>query len=576
MMLHERTRPASVWSVVAVMVSAQMLIWLDNSILNVAMTTLADPVSGLGAGSGDLEWIASSYTLVFASTLIAGGALADRFGPRTILRTGLVVFAVASAVGAYAAEPMQLIVARGFMGAGSGLLMPATLSIIVRLTPAAQRTRAIAIWGSSSGLGVAIGPVAGGALLSQFWWGSVLLINVPVVVACLIGVAAVVPAAHGGGHRQLDLPSLALSILGFGGVVYGVIEVGQQVPWTSPRAYAPVLGGVALIAAFVLNQRWSAAPSIDLRLLSQRRFAAGNIVLLLAFMGLSGQLFFAAFYLQGPRGLTPQTAGTIMVAAAAGIILGSLLAPAASRLVSVRWTTAAGVLACGATYVSYLWFDQRTPLVSIGVMLLVQGFGMGILGTPLTVAMMSDVPPHLTGAGSAIGSVTRQLGSMLGVAVTGSLLAAEYRYELAPALARLPAQHQEQARTSVEAARALSRSLGLPTLAEAADRAFLSAMHTAAILTALLTVLGFVVAAVGLYVGGRHRIDRRTAAQRSAGPTRRGSVPFPTGSAPPRELVGHRRGGQHRRSRVAPPNARRPPRHGAAPRWSATRTTGWH
>ena len=572
MIHHRSTRPASVWSVVAVMVSAQMLIWLDNSILNVAMTTLADPASGLGADSGDLEWIASSYTLVFASTLIAGGALADRFGPRTILRIGLVVFAVSSAVGAYADEPIQLIVARGFMGAGSGLLMPATLSIIVRLTPAAQRTRAIAIWGSSSGLGVAIGPVAGGALLSHFWWGSVLLINIPIVVACLIGVAAVVPAAHGGGSRRLDLPSLVLSILGFGGVVYGVIEVGQQVAWTSPQAYVPVLGGAALIAAFVLTQRRSAAPSIDLRLLSQRRFAAGSIVLLLAFMGLSGQLFFAAFYLQGPRGLTPQTAGAIMVAAAVGIILGSLLAPAASRLVTVRWTTAAGMLACGATYGSYLWFDQRTPLEAIGVMLLVQGFGMGILGTPLTVAMMSDVPPHLTGAGSAIGSVTRQLGSMLGVAITGSLLAAEYRYHIAPALARLPAQHREQASTSVEAARALSRSLRLPTLAVAADRAFLNAMHTAALLTALLAVLGFVVAAVGLYIRGRHRIHRRTAAYWLASPARHGSVPSPTGSTPPRDLVGRRRGGRHRRSRVAHPHARRPPRHRAAPRWSAIRT----
>ena len=488
-------RGKSPWPVVAVMVSAQMLIWLDNSILNVAMATVADPIAGLGAGSGDLEWIAGSYSLVFASTLFAGGALADRFGPRRTLVAGLAVFAAASAAGAYAATPAHLIVARGLMGVGGGLLMPATLSIIVQCTAPAQRTRAIAIWGTSSGFGVAIGPVAGGALLSHFWWGSVFLVNVPIVAGCLAGIAAVVPAVPAGGRRRLNLPGLLMSVLGFGGVVYGVIELGRQVPWTSPRVSVPILAGLGLITAFVVGQLRSAAPSFDPRLFTKRRFAAGNLVLLLAFMALSGQLFFAAFYLQGPRGLTPSAAGGVMVAAAVGIVLGSLSAPTAIRLGSARWTTAGGVLATGVTYASYLWFDERTSLAVIVVMLFVQGLGMGILGTPVTIAMMADVPAHLTGAGSAVGSATRQLGSALGVAVAGSVLAAVYRHQLAPTLPSIPETLRERALTSVESA----RSVGSPALSAAADRAFLTAMSAAAVVTVLLAAAGFVAAAVGLY-----------------------------------------------------------------------------
>ncbi|MGO4758535.1 MFS transporter, partial [Streptomyces sp. 2MCAF27] len=214
-----KAAPSRPWAVVLVVVCAQMLIWLDTSILNVAVTTLADPDRGLGATPAELEWVASASTLVFAGTLFAGGALADRFGPRTTLLAGLALFGAASGAGAFAGSPAWLIVARGFMGAGSALLMPATLSIIVRSTPAEKRTRAIAIWSSSSGLGVAVGPVVGGALLSHFWWGSVFLVNVPIVALCLAGVAAFVPELGGARRQVLDLPGLALSVLGLGGLV---------------------------------------------------------------------------------------------------------------------------------------------------------------------------------------------------------------------------------------------------------------------------------------------------------------------------------------------------------------------
>ncbi|WP_328501313.1 MFS transporter [Streptomyces sp. NBC_00457] len=500
---EEKAAPSRAWPVLVVVVCAQMLIWLDTSVLNVAVTTLADPDEGLGATPAELEWVASAYTLVFAGTLFAGGALADRFGPRTTLIAGLALFGAASGAGAFASSPAWLIVARAFMGAGSALLMPATLSVIVQSTPEEKRTRAIAIWSSSSGLGVAVGPVVGGALLSHFWWGSVFLVNVPIVALCLAGVVAVVPELKGPRRRVLDLPGMGLSVLGLGGVVYGIIELGNGRTWYGPHVFLPLLLGGALLTAFVAGQRRSPAPSLDLRLFRQPGFTAGSVVLLIAFMALAGHLFYAAFYLQGPRGLSPADAGTVMIAAAVGIVLGSQASPAMSRLLSARWTVAAGVLATAATYVGYLWFDGRTSILTVAALLWVQGFGMGLVGTPVTAVMMSGVPPHLAGAGSAVNSVTRQVGGTLGVAMAGSVLSGVYRARMADAelpgdAQGLTAGAEEQARTSAEAARSLAGSLRLPELAATADRAFLDAMYAATFWTAVLALVGFAVSVVGL------------------------------------------------------------------------------
>ena len=505
----ERTRrrahaaPPETWSILMVVVCAQMLIWLDTSILNVAVTTLADPEDGLGATPSELEWVASAYTLVLSGTLFAGGALADRFGPRNTLLIGLALFGVASGVGAFAGSPAWLIVARAFMGAGSALLMPATLTVIMQSTPEEKRTRAIAVWSSSSGLGVAVGPVAGGALLSHFWWGSVFLVNVPIVALCLLAVVAIVPDLGGSRHRVLDLPGLALSVLGLGGLVYGIIELGNGRTWYGPHVLLPLTLGGALLAAFVAGQHRSPTPSLDLRLFRQPGFTAGSVVLLITFMALAGHLFYAAFYLQGPRGLSPADAGTVMIAAAVGIILGSQASPAASRWLTPRWTVAAGVLATAVTYVAYAWLDGGTPIRVIAALLWIQGFGMGLVGSPVTAVMMRGVPPRLVGGGSAVTNVTRQVGNVLGVALVGSILSGVYRarmadFQLPGTVQGVSPAAEEQIRTSAEAARSLADTLLLPDLAATADRAFLDAMYAATLTVAALALVGFAVSVMGL------------------------------------------------------------------------------
>jgi EmrB/QacA subfamily drug resistance transporter len=478
------------WAVVAVAVAAQTLLWLDNSILNIAMETLADPVRGLGANAGELAWASSSYSLVLAAAMFAGGALGDRYGPRATLVAGLVVFSSASALAAFSGSALELVVTRGLMGLGSALLMPATLSIIVRATSDAQRSKAIALWASASGVGVALGPVLGGVLLARFWWGSVFLINVPIVLACLAGVVAFVPRLSFADRRPLDPLGLVLSVLGLGFLVYAVIEGGQRADWLGPGVLVPLVLGVLLLTWFVLVQRSAEHPSFDVKLFAVRQFTGGSIALLFTFFGLTGQMFATAFYLQGIRGLTPLGAGLVMVAAAVGIVVGNLVSPGVTARLTVRWTVVGGMLLAIATFASYVAFDRGTPIALLVVMLLVQGFGMGLISAPITTAMMAVLPPRVSGAGAAINSAMRQVGGALGTAVLGSVLTAAYHRQIAPSLPRLPEAVREQAAESAQGARAVAAAAREPWLLDAANHAFLQAMYTSSTWATLLSLVG--------------------------------------------------------------------------------------
>ncbi|MGV9848991.1 MFS transporter [Streptomyces sp. NPDC003442] len=480
------------WWTVAVAVLAQTLVLLDNTVLNVAMETLADPVHGLGASAADLAWANASYSLVFAAGSFAGGALADRYGPRRTLVAGLTLLACASALAAFSDGATELIVTRGFMGAGGALITPATLAIVTRGTAPADRTRAIAVWASAGGAAVALGPVVGGALLTRFWWGSVFLVNLPVVALCLVGVALLVPGLRYAERRVLDPLGLALSVLGLGLVVYGVIRGGRPSGWTSPAALLPMALGLVLLAAFVVSQSRRAVPGFDVRLFTEARFAGGSVTLLLLFFGLAGQLFYCAFYLQGVHGLSTLAAGAVMSAAAGGIVLGNQVSPALSRLLTVRWCAVAGILLSSATFGGYLLFDADTPVAWIAGTLFAQGVGIGLVVAPMTAEMMAALPPRYTGAGAAINAAARPVGSTLGVAVLGSVLATAYRGAVRPALTELPPGPREKALDSAEAARAVARSLNRPELLAAADRAYLHAMYVTAAWTALLSLAGAV------------------------------------------------------------------------------------
>lgn len=485
------------WPVVAVAVLAQTLALLDNTVLNIALQTLADPVRGLGASSADLEWAVDSYSLVFAAGSFAGGALADRYGPRRTMMAGLSLLAAASALAAFSANASELIVFRGFMGAGAALITPATLAVVTRQTAPANRARAIATWASAGALAVAIGPLVGGALLARFWWGSVFLFNLPVAALCLAGAGILLPELRNPGRRVLDPLGAVLSILGLGSLVYGVISGGGQSGLLSPLTLAPLLIGAGLLTVFVLVQPRGAGQhrgtfGIDTRIFSEPRFSGGSVALLLLFFGLAGQLFYAVFYLQGVRGLSAFAAGGVMSAAAAGILGGNQLAPMLSRRLTARWCAVAGILVSSITYGAYVFFDARTSLILVAVILAAQGLATGMVVSPMTTEMMAALPPAYTGVGSAVSSLTRPVGSTLGVAVLGSVLAAVYRGAILPALGDVPARMREQALGSAQATRALAQSLHRPGLLAATNQAYLHAMDVTAVWTAVLSAAGAV------------------------------------------------------------------------------------
>ena len=298
------------WVILGVLVVSLLVVILDTTVLNVALRVIADPQRGLGATQSDLEWATNSYTLVFAGLLFTWGVLGDRLGRKKVLLLGLLLFGIASAASAYAQTPGQLIAARALMGIGGAAVLPATLAIISNVFDPRERARAIGTWAGAVGLGVAVGPVVGGLLLEHFWWGSVFLINVPVVAAGLVAVLAVVPDSRDPRPGRVDVAGVLLSIAGLGLLVYGIIDGGEH-GFGRPRSWGTLAAGLALLVAFVLVERRVRYPSLDVTLFRNPRFSAAVGSIGLVFFAAMGTFFFMAFYLQLVRGYSPLAAGLL-------------------------------------------------------------------------------------------------------------------------------------------------------------------------------------------------------------------------------------------------------------------------
>ncbi|WP_433334595.1 MFS transporter [Spirillospora sp. CA-294931] len=482
--------------ILAVLVFSPLVIWMDNTILTIAFVRLADPERGLGASPGELQWAVGSYTLVFATLMFTAGVIGDRVGHRTVLVAGMVVFGLASVWGAYASSPAELIAARAAMGVGSALAVPATMAILTWAFTGPARASAFGAFSVSAGVGLAIGPVLGGALLDRFWWGSVFLVNVPIVVVALVAIFWVVPDFRSPRPRRLDVAGLVLPTIGLAALAYGLIRAGQVAAWVRWDVTAPIAAGLVLLAVFVLVELRIGHPSFDPRLLAQRVFGGGNAALGLLFLAMTGSTFFAAFYLQGARDYSPLAAGLAGgLPAALGVMLG---APLATRLVarsSVRRVAATGLAVSGLAMGGWSLVGLHTPLVWIEALSFVQGLAIGTVIAPVSTAVMSVLPLERAGAGSAVNNTVRQTGSLLGIAAGGTIMSIVYRRGIESDLTALPGQVREQARVSAEQARHVAATTNRPDLVEAADRAFMHAMHVASLWMMAIALAGAVVLA---------------------------------------------------------------------------------
>ncbi|GLY70397.1 MFS transporter [Amycolatopsis taiwanensis] len=489
--------------ILAVLMLCSLLIWLDNTVLSTTLETLADPVRGLDAGPAELQWATGSYTLAFATLMFTAGALGDRLGHRTVLATGLVVFAGSSVWAAYASDAGQLIAARAAMGVGSALIMPANLAILMWTFTGPARATAIAISSTSAGVGMAAGPVLAGLLLDHFWWGSVFLVNVPVVALALVGIAVLVPNFRSPVRRPLDPAGMLLSTSGLAALAYGLIRAGQVAAWSRTDVWAPIAVGLVLLAAFVLAELRIKVPSFDPRLLAQRAFGGGNAALGLLLFAIAAVTFYNAFYLQGARGFSPMEAGLASLPTALGATLGATLGARLVRRWSLRPVAVPALTVAALTMGAYGFLGLQTPLVRIELLLLVQGLSIGMVIGPVTAALISSLPLERAGAGSAVTNTVRQAGSVIGIAVGGTIMSIVYRRAIEPSLGAAPGPEQDRARVSAEQARHVATASHRPALAHAADDAFVHAMHVGAVWIMLIALFGAVVLLIALRPVGK-------------------------------------------------------------------------
>jgi EmrB/QacA subfamily drug resistance transporter len=482
------------WVILGVLVVGLLAIVIDNTVLNVALKTIAEPVAagGLGASQSQLEWAINSYTLVFAGLLFTFGVVGDRIGRKRMLMIGLALFGLGSLLSAYSHSPDQLIAARAAMGLGGAAVMPQTLSIISNVFEPRERARAIGIWASAVGIGVAIGPVLGGVLLSHFWWGSVFLINVPVTIIGAIAAFILVPDSRNPEPGRIDYLGVLGSIVGLVLLVYGIVQGGDGESWTSTQVLGTVLGGFAVLALFAWWETRVSHPSLDVRLFRDRRLSASVGAIALLFFGMGGVFFFTSFYLQNVRGYSPLDAGLLTVPFAVGQFITS---PRSASLVSrygAKTAGATGILVFAAAIAGYSLLGTSTPIAFLAVLFFVQGAAMGVAMPAATAAVMDVLPRERAGAGSALTNTARQVAVALGTAVLGSILAQSYRSHLDPVLAHLPAPAADAAGQSITATQAIAQQLGHAGqfLLAPANVSFVDAMRITTLVGAGVAMLG--------------------------------------------------------------------------------------
>jgi EmrB/QacA subfamily drug resistance transporter len=487
------------WLILAVLVVSLLVVILDTTVLNVAMRVIADPRRGLGATQGELEWAFNSYTLVFAGLLFTWGVLGDRLGRKKVLLLGLLLFGLASAASAYARTPGELIWARAVMGIGGAAVLPVTLAIISNVFDPRERARAIGAWAGSVGLGVAIGPVVGGLLLEHFWWGSVFLLNVPIVALGLVAVGILVPESRDPRPGRMDVPGVLLSIAGLVLLVYGIIDGGEH-GFAQPSSWGAIGGGVLVLGLFVLIERRIRYPSLDVGLFRSPRFSAAVASVGLVFFAAMGTMFFLAFYLQLVRGYSPLRAGLLMTPFAVAQLVFAPRSAAMVQRYGPKAVCAVGVGLVALAQAALLLVGERTPIWLVAAAFFVQGVGMANVMPPTTESIMSALPREKAGVGSAVANTLRQIAGALGVAVLGAVLAAVYRSGMREHVTGLPAALRSAAADSVSGTYAAGQRLGPAgrDLLATGDASFVHAMHVATAGSVVAALLGLVVVLIWL------------------------------------------------------------------------------
>jgi len=481
------------WWTLGTLCIALIVIGVDNTILNVALPSI---VRDLNATGSQLQLMVDAYTIVFACLLLTSGSLGDRYGRRHALMFGLLWFGIFSGMASTVSSPTQLIVARGLMGVGGAFIYPTTLSILTNtFRDQGERSTAIGIWAGVSGIGIALGPLAGGLLVERFGWSSVFLVNLPICAIALAMAWRFVPNTSDPSDSPLDPVGAVLSILGFLFALYAIIE-GPDKGWSAPEVLVGLGVGAALIIAFGFWESHIPAPMLDVKFFKDARFSAASATITLTFFGFYASTFLLTQYFQFILRYSPLKAGIMIIPTAIGLMVGSPIAP---RLV-VRFGTKQVVVAgLALVAVAMACYGSNTIMSSVALGLIVRlltGLGFGIASVPVTESIMGSLPPSRAGVGSAVNDTTRQTGGALGVAVIGSLFAARYHARIG-SLAFLSSSVRGPARESIGTSLQAATSIGGATgkqLVHVAVQAYLSSMRVTYAVAVAIIVLAMVVA----------------------------------------------------------------------------------
>src|SRR5262245_61883423 len=494
------------WLILGVLCFSLLVIVLDNSILNVALPSI---VRELGATNAQLQWIVDAYTLVFAGLLLTAGSLGDRFGRRPALQVGFAVFGLGSLASAMSTSATMLTFSRGFMGIGGAFIMPATLSIITNVFPARERGKAIGVWAATAGLGAALGPLTGGFLLEHFYWGSVFLVNLPIVIFGLVAGVFLIPDSKDPSSPRLDPIGAILSIIGLALVLYAIIEAPRN-GWTDTvTVVCFVVGGIVLLA-FAWWELHSSHPMLDFNFFRNPRFSAASTAITLTFFAMFGSLFVFTQYLQFVLGYTPLQTGIRLLAVAIPMMIVAPLSPRFVHRFGTKAVVAAGMslTTLGLILLSFVAVDSS--YASLVWRLVIMACGLALTMAPATESIMGSLPLAKAGVGSAVNDTTRQVGGALGVAVLGSVFNSLYTSSITDGLqgANLPASAVTAAKDSLGGALAVAASIGGSAgeqLVNIAKSSFVDGLQAASRAGAIVTFIGVIVTILWLPAHARSR-----------------------------------------------------------------------
>ena len=485
------------WQILATLCASLLLVMIGNSSLNLALPTLAEELS---LTSVQLTWIVDIYALVFASLLFTASAMADRYGRKTLMQAGLLVFLAGTIyAGFFAQSGMEVIISRGIMGVGAAFVMPTTLSILNNVFPRKQRARAIAVWSGIAGGGVALGSIASGFLLEHYSWESVFIFSTVVGIIGITFNQWLTPNSHDEHHTPIDWLGGALSTVGLLGLVYGIIEAPAH-GLMSNDVLIGLAAGVIGLGSFVWWQLRAEHPMLDMKLFSRAAFSVSALSVTLVFFALMGIFFSMSQVFQLIIGYGAFESSLRMLPLMMLMMVASPFVPNIVKKFGTRWTVTTGLVLVTIAFVVMSQWPTIPSYPQIIASMAIMMTGMALTMTPATTMMMSAVPRNRAGMGSAMNDTTRELGGALGVAILGSILGTAYSNKIAESVTQLPTDVQTIAENSLAGALVIAENLGPAgaALVNAAKEAWMGGLSNAMLVAAGIVAVAAIISAIWL------------------------------------------------------------------------------